>query len=297
MVSVVVPQAVEPGTPSPAPQVAPLLMPTHRLDSFRASVAARLRAGDAPALLLREQQAMATALANPAFLKAMASAYAMEMNAQNPNAAYAVPVAEAERQMAVILTNRIRDAQGFAQLLGDAAFLAQATADAQQPAPQTVPYQLPQAKAEEVIRRLVQPLDADGPEPSVHVAASAQGHREVHQALGNIFKPKGVLRALLVHTLAEAWPDATAKQVEDLAASWLKARHDPAHSLADGLAPDGELYKEAMARAETLHTQKMQTAAPPTPVPEQATPAATIVAPAQPTQKLAAEPSLMMDRD
>jgi hypothetical protein len=119
------------------------------------------------------------------------------------------------------------------------------------------------------------------------------------QALANIFRPKGVLLPSLVLALAEAWPEAQAGEIEKLAQRWLKARHDPAHSTADGLAPKGELYLEAMRRAEELHARRTQAPAAGNDlsmVSVDAVPAVTVNAPAAPTQKLAVpQASLMMD--
>jgi hypothetical protein len=105
---------------------------------------------------------------------------------------------------------------------------------------------------------MVQPDDPAGAEPAVHVAATARGHQVTHMALANMFRPKsGSLRAPLVDALASAWPTATGEQIQTLATTWLKQRHDPAHSIADGLKPEGAIYKEAMRRSELLQQQKL----------------------------------------
>lgn len=294
--------------PVQPPQAAPVApaLPQHRIDAFRTQVAARLRAGASLALLAREQEALAATLdpaANPTFLGQMAAAFVAEMREQQPNEAYAMNADAALAEMAVILKNRTADARAFRALLADETFLAAARAEAAAPAPAAKPYALPPAKIEEAVRRLVQESDPAGAEPSIHVEAAAMGQRMVHQALANMFRPKGTLLPYLTLALAQAWPEATAGEITNLAQGWLKARHDPAHSTADGMAPGGEIYTQAMTRANALHAQKMaalgQQSSPLAVNAEgklaQNAPAITVTVPTAPTQKLAAAPSLMMD--
>jgi len=175
------------------------------------------------------------------------------------------------REVASILKNRVEDCKNFVTLLADVNFMESARALALQPAQPKAEYTLSPRKIEEVVRRMVQPNDPAGAEPAVHVAATARGHEVTHRALANLFRPKsGSLRAPLVDALASAWPDATGGQIQTLAQTWLKQRHDPAHSVADGLKPEGALYKEAMRRSELLQQQKLAqgaaVAAPPSPV-------------------------------
>ena len=237
----------------------PISMPPYRIEAFRRAMATRVRASGTDvaatiATLLREQQAIAVALADTTFAAAMSNDFVTELKLQEPNTTYEPDVKQAGMQMEAILGNRIRDAKGFAVLLGDSAFLDSVKTLAAQPAPAARPYDLPPEKKEEIVRRLVGAQDPDGPEPLVHVAAAALGHQIVHQALANIFRPKaGHLRAPLQEALARAWPEASPEQAEMLATNWLKARHDPAHSIADGLKPGGELYVAAMQRSEEAH--------------------------------------------
>ncbi len=242
-------------------------MPAYRTEAFLRAVAARVREGNAAgvdaqatiALVLREQQALTQALADPIFQNAMANAYVAEMKLQAPNTLYATDVEQAATQTNGILNNRIRDAKNFQALLVNADFLARVAVEAAQPAPAAKPYELPPIKQEEIIRRLVQPNDPDGAEPRVHVAAAALGHQVVHQVLANIFRPKaGGLTPILAVALDKAWPEATPEQRDKLATSWLKARHDPAHSIADGLKPGGPMYVEAMRRADMARNETPQ---------------------------------------
>ena len=118
-------------------------MPTHRVEAFRRAVAERLRLGAqaniaAPmmvATLLREQQALAQALKDPSFETALVQAFVQELAQQQPNAAYTISEQAARTQMLGIIANRIRDAQGFCTLLSTPDFIAQASAEAEQPAP------------------------------------------------------------------------------------------------------------------------------------------------------------------
>lgn len=290
MVSMVAASVAEP-KPSVAPPAQPVQtatphpMPEYRRDAFARAVAARLREGTAVEKLVQEQRALAAALSDPAFERAMASAFIAEIKQQQPNAEYAVAPEAVLQQVKGILANRVADANGFIGLLTDPTFLAAARAEAEKPAPAAKEYDLPQAKKEEIVRRLVQANDPDGAEPAVHIAASALGQRIVHQTLANIFRPKaGNLRPELVDALARHWPEATGAELEALATSWLKARHDPAHSIADGLKVDGPLYKEAMQRI-----------APATALATPPVPAAKVQTPTVAPTKLAPSPELMMD--
>lgn len=244
------------------------VMPEYRIAAFRMAAAARLRAGVTIPTLVREQQALMLALADPDFETAMAKAFVAEMQVQQPNPEYHVSLPAAQVQVHGILNNRIRDLHGFLGLLANPEFVKTIQAEAAQPAPAAKEYDLPPSKKEEVVRRLVQDADQAGAEPAVHVDASARGQRATHMALANIFRPKaGQLRAPLVDAMARHWPEATGAELEQLATTWLKARHDPAHSIADGLKETGELYMAAIARAEQKKT----------PVPQVQTPAQTTV--------------------
>ena len=257
MVSAIPAPAQEPLRSAEIGAVSAPAMPEHRLAAFKQVVAASLREGVTPAKLIRQQHAMAAALADPMFQNYMAAAFFVEMHTQETNPAYHISQEAAKRQTHGILQNRIRDCNGFAASLSDPQFIASATELAAQPAAPAKEYDLPPNKKQEIIRRLVQPNDPAGAEPEVHVAASALGHRIVHQALANIFRPKaGALRAPLVDALARACPEATGKELEDTAAHWLKARHDPAHSIADGLKETGELYRGAVAAMEAARAPK-----------------------------------------
>ena len=242
-------------------------MPLDRMVAFQRSVADRLRSaaaqgiGEQPVIaqVVAEQVALAKAVADPSFITAMTMAYQLEMRNQNPNPAYAVSSDEAQRAVMSILRNRIADIQQFVRMLGDDGFIAATRAEAAQPAPAAKPYQLPERKINEVVRRLVQPMDVAGAEPAIHVASSAIGHEITHRALANTFRPMGPLRAHLVHALATAWPQASGEALEQLAGSWLKARHDPAHAVADGQKIGGVIYTPAMQQADVLQKQKLTT--------------------------------------
>lgn len=261
--------SIAPGAVAPIP-TSPT-MPDYRREGFARSVAARVR--NAPsaepvfAAIHAEQQALIGALSNPQFGLTMAAALVNELKDQQPNAAYHVTQEAAQAMVAPILENRIRDAQGFVALLADPAFRQQVSTLAAQPATPAQPYQLPDVKREEILRRLVQPNDPAGAEPPIHVAASAMGQRIYHQALADLFRPSGVLRPSLVHALAQAAPSMKGEEIEALAQTWLKLRHDPAHTLADILAPEGELYREAMRRAELVRSHAAPAPTAPTPAP------------------------------
>ena len=283
----VMPLVTPSGTDTPAPVAsAPA---SSRVDTFRHTIAARFRAGVAPATLVREQTALLVALQEQPFVNAMAAAYATERDAQTNNPALVTPLSEATRHIEAILKNRVQDTQQNLQLLADPAFLAAAQQEAAQPAPATTPFALSAEKKEEVIRRLVQPQDVGGAEPSVHVAGYALGQRITHQTLANIFRPTGdktVLRTPLIAALTLAWPEAPQTEITQLAEGWLKARHDAAHSTADGLAePNGEFYVEAIRRAEAAQAEKLAARAA-----QAETPKLIVATPA-------AKPNLVVNRD
>ena len=248
-------------------------MPQDRMQAFSKTVANRLRDGrvagqkddDIIVAIANEQRAIAQAIATEDFACKMTHAFMNDMEAlKSP-----VPHDEAMREVRSILKNRIEDCKNFVKLLADSNFMESTRALAAQPAEPAKEFTLSPRKIEETVRRLVQPNDPAGAEPAVHVAASARGHEVTHRALANMFRPKaGSLRAPLVDALATAWPTATGEQIQALAQTWLKQRHDPAHSVADGLKPEGAIYKEAMRRAEVLQQQKLgQTDAPVAPPP------------------------------
>jgi hypothetical protein len=243
-------------------------MPAHRLNAFRESVAARLRAGTPISTVLREQQALAVALADPNFENQMAALFVVEMRAQEPNPAYFISPLAAKRQVHGILQNRIRDCHGFIAALGDPAFIESAGLLAAQPAPPPKEYDLPPEKKQEVADRLGQPNHPAGAEPEVHIAASALGQRMVHMALARIFRPlpsrpgEQTLYEQLEAALVKAWPEATGAQLQEVTKRWLKARHDPAHSIADGLKETGEIYRLAVQLAEASRTPARQIGVP-----------------------------------
>lgn len=264
---------------NPAPAASPA-MPPHRRAAFVNSVASRLRAGAGVPVLVREQQALVTALADAQLEAAIVKAYCDEMAVQNPNPDYHVSAEEAREQIQGILRNRIRDAQQFITLLSDAAFLAEVKTQAAKPSPAPKEYDLPPEKKEEIISE----LNPGGNQPLVHIAANALGQRIVHMALANIYRPKsGGLADPLAGALARAWPEATGAQLQELAKTWLKARHDPAHSVADGMKPDGELLKEAMKRAREQS------------VPTKAAPTLTVTAPVATKKTLKDTSELVME--
>ncbi len=235
--------------------------------AFRSTVANRMREGralgkpeaDMIMAIANEQRAIAQAISTADFSSKMTQAYLQEMaSLQAP-----VPHDEAQREMNSIIKNRIEDCKNFVMLLEHPAFITAMRVEAAQPAKPKTEYQLSARKIEEVIRRFVQPNDSAGAEPAVHVAMTARGHQVGHMALANLFRPKaGSLRAPLVDALATVWPQASGEQIQKLAQTWLKQRHDPAHSIADALKPEGTIYKEAMRRAEMLQNQKLGIAEP-----------------------------------
>lgn len=195
--------------------------------------------------MMAEQAAIANALSQHNFQHAAATVYIAEMTALHSP----ISMDEAHVEINSIFVNRIRDCHGFVALLGQPEFIAAARAEAAQPKAPHTPYRLPPEKVEEAITRLVQSNDPHGAEPAVHVAASARGQQVTHQALANLFRPSGALKGALIDALATAWPQATGAELQQIAGHWLKARHDPAHETAKGMAPDGEIFKEAMRRA------------------------------------------------
>lgn len=263
---------------APLPIDAPVPMPAHRVAAFRTTVAHRLRDAlargeketDAVQQVVAEQVAMAKVLVDHDFVHAAASIFISEMGKLGET----VSMQLAHTEIESIFKNRVADAKGFVLLLAQPEFIAAVRAEAAQPAPAAKPYELSAAKKEEMIRRLVQAADKDGPEPAVHVAGYALGQRKTHEALASLFRPSGALRAPLVHALATAWPQARGDVYEHLAASWLKARHDPAHSTADAMKEGGDVFKEAIQRAVILQQQRhgelptvvLSPAPPPSPV-------------------------------
>ena len=227
--------------------------------AFAKSVANRLRDGkgqveaDIIVQIASEQAAIAKALVDPKFVDVTAALYAQELTLLNSN----IPLTEAKREVTSIFKNRVVDCKGFVSALAQPEFIAHARAQAAQPAAEAKPYQLPERKVEEIIRRLCQPNDPDGAEPAVHVAASARGQQVTHQALANLFRPNGQLRAPFVDALTQAAPKMTGEQVQALAGSWLKARHDPAHAVADATKLGAALYDEALRRAEAVQNQRL----------------------------------------
>lgn len=247
-------------------------MPQDRMEAFLKTVAARLREATAseavrsnPVELAKvrasvvtriadEQRAIAQAITSEAFGKAIADAYATEL----ANHQQSVLLEEAKRETDSIIRNRVEDCKNFVRLLAQKDFIAAVQAQSMHAEPPAAPYALSPTKIAEEIERLVQEKSPNGPTPAAHVGMTARGHQIGHQALANIFAPNsGALRAPLVHALATAWPKATGAELEQLAQTWLKARHDPAHSVADALKPDGVIYREAMRRAEELQNHKL----------------------------------------
>lgn len=274
MASPLVPIASQ-GSTTTIPVSAP--MPEQRAQAFMCTLAARLRLGAQSGIpfdtmvttLVLEQQAMSAALQNPAFIETMATAFQQAMAQQQGNPAYALPIEEARREVRSILNNRVQDAHNFAALIVNPAFLKQAVELSHQPTPSAGPYQLPPNKSQEIIRRLVQPNDAEGPEPAVHVAASAIGQRIIHQALANIFAPDGVLHKPLMQALQAAAPTMAYEAIHQQTLDWLAARQGPAQAVANGLTPGGAEYATAMQMAEALQRKPappaMQIAMPPVP--------------------------------
>jgi hypothetical protein len=280
----------------PTGVILPPNMPFERMTAYRTTVANRLREGVAKgqseaAIITRvadEQRAIAQAIAVPAFSASMASAYAQELaQLNNPT-----PIEEAKREVDSILRNRIEDCKNFVWLLGQADFMASTREEMAKPAAPKGEYQLSARKIEEEIANLVTKADG-GAQPAVHVGMSLRGHQVGHQALANIFRPKaGQLRAPLVDALTTVWPNATGEEIHDLAVRWLKARHDPAHAIADATKVGGAIYTGAMARAEQKQHEVLKLELPAPALAEK--PATTTIAPREAQGKLASA-DLAMD--
>jgi hypothetical protein len=271
-------------------------MPQERMQAFRASVANRLREGVAKgqteaAVITRiadEQRAIAQAIAVPSFSASMTNAYAHELALLSSP----TPIEEAKREVDSILRNRIEDCKNFVWLLGQADFMASTREEMAKPAAPQVEYQLSARKIEEEIANLVTKADGST-QPAVHVGMSLRGHQVGHQALANIFRPKaGQLRAPLVDALATVWPNATGEEIHDLAVRWLKARHDPAHAIADATKVGGMIYAGAMALAEQKQREQLKLELAGPMLAEK--PSATTVAPRLPQGKVASA-DLAMD--
>lgn len=278
------------------PVALPPNMPFERMAAFRTSVASRLREGAAKgqpeaAVVTRiaeEQRAIAQAITMPAFSAAMTEAYAHELAGLNSP----TPIEEAKREVDSILRNRIEDCKNFVWLLGQADFVASTREEMVKPTVPKGEYQLSARKIEEEIANLVTKADGSS-QPAVHVGMSLRGHQVGHQALANIFRPKaGQLRAPLVDALTTVWPNATGEEIRDLAVRWLKARHDPAHAIADATKVGGVIYTGAMNRAEQKQREQLKLDLPVTALAEK--PSATTVAPREAHGKLAAT-DLAMD--
>lgn len=244
-------------------------MPAERMQAFLKVVANRLREGTAsitdPVALASarakitseisdEQRVLAQAIGSEGFRNAAAAAYASEL----ANHQQGVLLDEAKRETDSLLNNRIVDCGNYIRLLAQADFLAAAHAQALQPAEPAKEFTLSATKIAEEVDSMVLPYRPTGQQPAIHVGMTARGHQVGHQALADIFRPNaGQLRAPLVHALAVAWPTASGAMIEKIAGDWLKARHDPAHAIADALKPNGIIYKQAMAKAEALQQQKL----------------------------------------
>ncbi len=240
-------------------------MPLERLEAFRTTVADRLRlvAASNPAFMTDvvartkaveaetariadEQRVIATAIHSDAFRAAMADAYAQELAQQQTVSS----LPEARRETDSIINNRVADCQNFIHLLRQPDFIASVYAEmAQRPKPKGE-YKLSAKKIEEEVNNILYKADGTA-QPAVHVAMSARGHRVGHKALAEMFKPKtGILRAPMIAAITHSAPNYSGAQIEALATDWLKARHDPAHSITDALMENGEIYTRAMALAE-----------------------------------------------
>lgn len=260
-----IPTVIAPSA-APVQTQAPIGIPPQRLDAFRKTVADRLRdgklRGEPETTVIQhittEQVAMAKALTDHDLVHRMATIFIAEMGKLVPSAANAISMEQAHLQIESILRNRINDAKQFVLSLAQPEFIAAARAEALQPAkPAPEGCVLPDYKKTEIVEDMVLPQKPTGPEPAVHVAATALGHQLVHQALANLFKPDGPVRADLVSALTKAWPQAAGGQMQQLAETWLKARHNPAHAVANGLLEKGELYIAAMNMADQLQKMKL----------------------------------------
>jgi hypothetical protein len=246
-------------------------MPRERMEGFLKRVADRLREGatgvnaaDPVALanarakvvtrIADEQRAIAQAIGSEDFRKATADCYATEL----ANHQQGVMLEEARRETDSIIHNRIEDCKNFVRLLAQPNFIAAAQTQSLQPATPATPYALSEKKIAEEIANLI--TKADGSfQPPVHVGMTARGHQVGHQALADMFRPKtGSLRAPLIAALTHSWPKETGEQIEHLAETWLKQRHDPAHEIAKALAvPQGAIYKGAMAQSEAAQRKAL----------------------------------------
>lgn len=263
---------------APAPVTLPPNMPAERMVAFRSKVAERLRvvAASNPvfmtdvvartkaveaetARMADEQRVIATAIHSDAFRAAMADAYAQEL-AQLQTVA---SLPEARRETDSIINNRVADCQNFIHLLRQPDFIASVYVEmAQRPKPKGE-YKLSAKKIEEEVNNILYKADGTA-QPAVHVAMSARGHRVGHKALAEMFKPQtGILRAPMIAAIAHAAPNYSGAQIEALATDWLKARHDPAHSITDALAENGEIYARAMALAEQKQGEALAQQLPP----------------------------------
>lgn len=276
-------------TVPPAPVFTISAMPPYRAEAFARAIAARLSAmpgvdvTQALAGFITEQRALAAALRDPAFIASAATAYQQAMDTESNNPAYATPLASATRDIGGTLARRAADAESFATLLTQPDFIGTLRHLVSAPAPAPAPYQLPPEKQEETIRQLLQPLDPEGPEPSIHIAFTAQGQRLGHTALAHVWQPEnGPLLAPLMQALIRQMPQMPGGQVEQLARDWLTARYNPAKAVAEGLAPNGAFTLEAIRRSEAMGTPA------PAPSPQIITPPAAIT-------RMAPTPNLMVD--
>lgn len=240
---------------SPSPQSASAasasLLPEDKRLALRRRVAARLQASTEPAVEIQamqvEQRALAQALREAAVLEAASQGFQTALAVQAPGESNRISDAQARLHLQGILQRRANDAEQAAALLGDAAFVSQAQAESVEDA---APYQLSPRKKEEIIRRLVQEADRDGPEPTIHVAASAAGQRQWHQALAALYAADGPLRTPLEAALRDALPEAQKPAASALAEQWLQMRREPAQAVAEGLQENGALFREALQRAQ-----------------------------------------------
>ncbi|MES2983794.1 MAG: hypothetical protein V4735_01235 [Pseudomonadota bacterium] len=239
-------------------------MSADQLDALRVRIASRMREGAARgqaesaviAQFVGEQVALAKALTDHAFIHAMADGYIKEVAVQQPNPAYAVTMEQAHLQIENVIQHRIADAQQCVRTLADPAFIASARAAAAQPAPRAAPYQLPADKVAVIVNGFVQLNARGGAEPPIHAGMSMMGHQIGHQALSELFRPAGRLRAPLVHALATAWPQASGEVLENFAATWLEDRQVRAKAVADAVKPGGAIYTQAMRGTVQAAQQK-----------------------------------------
>lgn len=239
-------------------------VPQHREDAFARMLARRVREavsagekpGDVATHVSQEKFALAQVLSSETFREAMAEAFQRAVAAEQPNPDYHVTLDEARREVTSILKNRAADARHYVELLKDPNYLQSAIAQFEGKPVDATTFTLPDAKQEEIIRRLVQPDDKDGAEPAVHVAASAYGQRLVHAALARLFAEPAI-EQLLAQQWKEHLPTLSEAQAAQLASEWLNARKGPAEAVAQGLKESGDLYRAAMARSEALQKKKL----------------------------------------